>query len=305
MSASFILMITRLLFCLILMMITVGGVAQESGSSIPAETRLAADSLKFQTGQIVIGKDLATLTLPESFCYLSPDDTDTLLVKCWGNPPHDDKTLGAIVPKGFHPFSDASTWAVIITYENDGHIKDQDADSIDYDKLLKDMRQGMEDFNKQRIKDGYETIKLIGWATPPRYDKEGKKLYWAKELEFGENSAHTLNYNVRALGREGVLNLNAVAGMNDLKTIEEATPTLLGMVEFNKGKRYADYNPTTDKLAEYGLAALVLGGVAAKTGLFKALFVGLLAFKKFIILGVISAAAGIKKIFFGGTKGSS
>jgi uncharacterized membrane-anchored protein len=68
------------------------------------------------------------------------------------------------------------------------------------------------------------------------------------------------------------------------------------VVEFNAGHRYADYTPGSDKLATYGLAALVAGGVAAKTGLLKGLFVGILALKKFLIIGVIALIAIVKKI---------
>src|SRR2546426_2131137 len=35
----------------------------------------------------------------------------------------------------------------------------------------------------------------------------------------------------------------------------------------NEGHRYADFVPGTDKVAEYGIAALIAGGVAAKAGL--------------------------------------
>jgi uncharacterized membrane-anchored protein len=54
-----------------------------------------------------------------------------------------------------------------------------------------------------------------------------------------------------------------------------------------------------DKVAKYGIAALVAGGVAvaAKAGMFKVLLVGLLAAKKFVILGVIAVWAFIKKLF--------
>ena len=68
------------------------------------------------------------------------------------------------------------------------------------------------------------------------------------------------------------------------------------MVDFNAGNRYADYKPGTDKVAAYGLAALVAGGIAAKAGLFKGLIVALIALKKFVIIGVIAAVALVKKL---------
>src|SRR5690606_35640129 len=136
-----------------------------------------------------------------------------------------------------------------------------------------------------------------GWAAPPRYDAAAKKLYWAKEIKFGDSTEHTLNYNIRLLGRRGVLVLNVVAGMNQLKIVEATTPEILAAVNFQEGHRYADFREGTDKVATYGLAALVAGGVAAKAGFFKGLLVAALAMKKFLIIGLIALAAGVKKFW--------
>jgi uncharacterized membrane-anchored protein len=58
-----------------------------------------------------------------------------------------------------------------------------------------------------------------------------------------------------------------------------------------------DFNAQTDKVAEYGIAALVAGGVAAKLGFFGKLLALLVAFKKLIILGVAAAASLLWKLF--------
>jgi len=63
--------------------------------------------------------------------------------------------------------------------------------------------------SKERVKEGYPPIELIGWAAPPRYDSAAKKLYWAKEIEI-RDSPNTRELQHRLLGRRGVLNLNAV-----------------------------------------------------------------------------------------------
>ena len=139
-------------------------------------------------------------------------------------------------------------------------------------------------------------IELVGWATSPRYDKTTHKMYWAKELKFSDSKEHTLNYNIRVLGRRGILVLNAVASMSDLKMIEEHTPEIVRMVDFKEGNRYADFDGKSDKVAAYGLAALVAGGIAAKAGFFKVLLVGLLAAKKFVIIGAIAVFGFVKKI---------
>ncbi|MEO6995618.1 MAG: DUF2167 domain-containing protein, partial [Lacunisphaera sp.] len=211
----------------------------------------------------------------------------------WGNP-KGAKTLGALVPAGFDPLGDES-WIVVITYQEDGYVKDDDAEKIDYTKMLAELKQSTRDANEQRVKDGYGSIELVGWARPPRYDAATHKLYWAKELKFGGEKENTLNYNIRMLGRGGVLVLNAVGSMHQLPEVEAATPAILGMVNFQDGHSYADYKPGTDKTATYGLAALVAGGIAAKAGLFKGVWIAILAFKKVIIVALAAMAGSIKK----------
>jgi uncharacterized membrane-anchored protein len=88
--------------------------------------------------------------------------------------------------------------------------------------------------------------------------------------------------------------------MSQLSEIEEATPKILGAIDFNPGHRYADFNPKSDKVAEYGLAALVAGtatAAAVKLGLFKGLWVAILAAKKFVIVAVVAIAASVRKLF--------
>jgi len=186
---------------------------------------------------------------------------------------------------------------VILTYDDDGHIDDSDAAKIDYDDMLKDMKEGTEDYNAERKKAGFEAVHLVGWAEKPHYDASAKKLYWAKELNFEGTSGNTLNYDVRVLGREGVLSMNAVATMNSLEQIRGEMRPLIEVAEFNEGYRYGEFNAKTDRVAEYGLAALIAAGVGAKLGLFAKLGVFLLAMKKFIIIGIVALGAFLKRLF--------
>jgi uncharacterized membrane-anchored protein len=71
------------------------------------------------------------------------------------------------------------------------------------------------------------------------------------------------------------------------------------MVNFTPGNLYEDYKPGVDKIASYGLAALIAGGIAAKAGLFKWLIAGLIAFKKVIPVAVVALFALFKRIFGG------
>jgi uncharacterized membrane-anchored protein len=248
--------------------------------------------LTYRSGDVELPNKIATLHLGSRFRYLDPAETEKLLVG-WGNPPGSE-TQGAVVPANVEPFSDEG-WAVIVTYDDEGHIDDADAAEIDYDDMLKDMKAGTEDENARRKKAGYEAVHLVGWAEKPRYDATAKKLYWAQELNFEGSENHTLNYEVRVLGREGVLSMNAVASMSQLSQIRSDMGPLIEVAEFNAGQRYAEFDPKTDRLAEYGLGALIAGTVAGKLGLFAKLGVFLLAFKKVIFGAVIALGAGLAK----------
>ena len=271
---------------------------------LPPQVVKILKDLKYQQGTIDLRGGLATLTVPTNFNYLGPDDAETVLVKLWHNPPSDEKPLGLLIPAGLTPFS-SNCWVVTIDYSADGYVKDDDAGKINYDDLLKKMQKGVADNNVERKKQGYPAMTLLGWAAPPRYDGATHKLYWAKKYEVEGEDGETLNYNIRILGRKGVLELNAIADVNQLPVIDAQTPQILGMVDFREGSRYADFDPKVDKVAEYGIATLVAGGVlatAAKLGLLKGLWVGIIALKKFIIIGVIAVIGFIKKLFGRGGK---
>jgi uncharacterized membrane-anchored protein len=259
-------------------------------------------SLGYQTGTIALSGGLATLRLPPSFRYINPESARRLLTVAWDNPPGTaDGTLGMLIPAGVSPLS-PDGWGIVITYDEDGFVNDDDARSLDYAKLLKEMQESAAARNAEREEEGFEPVTLVGWAEPPSYDAATHKLYWAKELVFGSESEHTLNYSIRVLGRRGVLVLNAVAGMNQLPLIRSQTQGVLAAVEFNEGHRYRDYLPGTDKAAAYGLTGLIVGATAAKAGFFKVLLAGILAFKKAVIVGVVALAAAIKRFFARGSK---
>ncbi|MEZ4330304.1 MAG: DUF2167 domain-containing protein [Myxococcota bacterium] len=249
-------------------------------------------SFAYQTGTVDLADGLATLTLPSSLRYLDPEHTERLLVEGWGNP-DGAGTLGMIVSADASPLS-GDSWGVVISFDEDGWVSDDDADAIDYDALLAEMQAGTEQENEARAAQGYERVELVGWAEHPRYEKESHKLFWAKELAFEGSPANTLNYNVRVLGRRGVLVLNAVASMEQLELIRTVMPEVIAASEFDPGHRYADYQPGTDKVAAYGLAALVAGGVAAKSGLLTKLFALVLAGKKIVVPAVVGAVVAAR-----------
>jgi uncharacterized membrane-anchored protein len=276
-----------------LLAVAMNGYAEDNGDAEKQAQQLVA-SLRFRDGEIAVSDAQARFKLGQGFRYLEAADARKVLEQLWGNPP-DDSVLGMVVPRD-RGVLDAQGWAVVVTYSDEGYVSDEDAAKIDYADLLKDMKSETHDANDERKDAGYGSLELVGWATPPRYDAASKKLYWAKELAFEGNEGHTLNYDIRVLGRKGYLSLNAVAPMAGLGEVQAGMQQLLPMVEFDSGARYADYDAKTDKLAAYGLAALIGGGIAAKAGLFGKLGLLLLGLKKLLIPLVLVVGAFFKKI---------
>jgi uncharacterized membrane-anchored protein len=249
-------------------------------------------TLSPQNGEVALDSAAVTLNVPDDFYFLSPEDAHTVLVDVWGNPPGQE-VLGMLFPAEYTPF-ESEAWAVIIQYAEEGYVSDEDAGSINYDKLLRQMQKDTRDTSNERVKEGYEAIELVGWAAAPYYDPTQNKLHWAKELKFGDAEENTLNYNIRVLGRKGMLVLNFVANMDQQSLIEQRLDAVLAMAEFNEGARYADFQPGIDTVAAYGIGALVAGKVASKAGLLAA---AMLFLKKFWIFIAIGILALFKKLF--------
>ncbi|GAB2512098.1 DUF2167 domain-containing protein [Microbulbifer agarilyticus] len=254
------------------------------------------DRIERISGTVELPGGVASLEVPESFYYLNPQDSKVVLEEIWGNP-ESELTMGMLFPVGSTPF-DGDSWGVSIEYSEEGYIRDDDAADIDYSDLLQDMQASTREESKYRVENGYESISLVGWAEAPYYDAEQKKLYWAKELTFGDMDTNTLNYNIRVLGRKGVLVLNFIAGMTELEDIKQNRDTVLSMASFNPGYKYEEFDPEVDKVAAYGLGALVAGKALAKTGVLAGL---LLFLKKFWVL-IPLAFGALFKLFNRGRK---
>src|SRR5260221_13544072 len=224
----------------------------------PDSMAAIASSLKWQTGTVTLKDGLAKINLTDNFRFLDHDNAEKVLHDLWGNP-SDPETLGMIFPADLGPL-DKGSWGGLVEYGENGYVKDDDAEKIDYSDLLKKMQQQIHEENPERQKQNYPTFELAGWAAPPHYDKAAHKLYWAKDIKFGDDPEDTLNYNIRVLGRRGVLVLNAVAGMGEFASIDKKMPEVISMVDFQTGNQYSDFDPKVDKIAENGLATLVAVG---------------------------------------------
>lgn len=267
--------------------------AQDAATEEP-KSWFEAMHLTPEEGIVDVGEDLARIDLPEGWHLLRGDQAHEFVEKFWGNPP-DDELLGVVLPPS--EADEVPSWAVVVDYEDSGHVADDDASSIDYDELLRQIQKNDVAADEARRKLGFGTVRLLGWADPPHYDAEGHKLYWAKDLQFEGEEGETLNYEVRVLGRRGVLSLNAVAGIEELPAVRAGSQALLASTQFLYDNRYKDYDSSLDHLAAYGIGGLIAGKVLAKVGLFKMLGLSFAKFWKAIAVGLAAVASVFRRLF--------
>lgn len=271
-------------------------VAAQEGNQTAASAELVSfiKNLHKQTGDVAIPAAHAVMHLGTRYYLLGPDEAKRVLVDVWRNPPSEaEGVLGLIMPADKTVLDES--WGAIVTYEDTGYVPDSDASAQDYDKVLSDMRSGEAEANEARRKDGYPEAHLMGWAQPPSYDKASHSLIWARDIKFGNAPVDGLNYDVRALGRHGVLSLNMLWDMPHLGDTRAAAAELGKAAAFDKGSAYADYDKSVDKTAEYGLAGLV----AAGAGIVVVKKLGLLAivagFGKWILVGLAAVGATMRR----------
>jgi uncharacterized membrane-anchored protein len=189
---------------------------------------------------------------------------------------------------------------VVIRYIKEGYIKDDDAKNWNADDLLKNLKEGVDESNKDRVARGFPEMQVIGWVQPPNYDAATHRLVWsllAKDKDEPASAAKSINYNTYALGRDGYFSLNLLSNSERIAGDKSVAHGLLGDLGYNAGNRYEDFSASTDRIAEYGLMALVSGVAAKKLGLFAVVTAFVLKFAKVILIGLGVAGAGLVNFF--------
>jgi len=182
-------------------------------------------------------------------------------------------------------------WFVLFSYDQSGYVRDDEGSNLDADAILESVRHGTEAANRERKRRGWGTLSVEGWATKPFYDRTTNNLTWAITAH-DNTGGHSVNHSVRLLGRGGVMHVDLVATPAQLDAL---VPTFNGMITgftYLPGHKYAEWRPG-DKVAAYGLTALVAGGAGvalAKSGL-------LVKFWKLIVAGIAAAAAAVKRMW--------
>jgi len=237
--------------------------------------------------------DQATLKLPEGFVYVPPAEGKRIMT-AMGN------RVGAGLLGLVFPGDDPdANWFVVMSYVDSGYIRDDDAKDWDADELLGNLKAGTEEANRDRKARGIAEMEVLGWVEAPRYDAAAHRLVWSaatKDKSEAGASPRGVNYNTYALGRQGYVSLNLVTDYASIAKDKPLAHRLLGALEFNTGRRYADFDSSTDRVAEYGLAALIGGIAAKKLGLLATLGVLLAKFWKIVAIAGVGLVAGLGKV---------
>jgi uncharacterized membrane-anchored protein len=238
--------------------------------------------------------DQASLKLPAGHFFV-PQAEGARVLRALGNVVNDASFVGLVVGTGPN-----DSWIVVIRHIKEGYIKDDDAKNWNADELLKTLRDGAEETNKDRVARGFPEMQVIGWLQPPSYDAASHRLVWsllAKDKGEPDNVTKSINYNTYALGRDGYFSLNLLSNSERIAGDKPVAHELLGNLAYGAGKRYDDFNASTDRIAEYGLMALVGGVAAKKLGLFALVSAFVLKFAKVILIGLGVLGAGVLNFF--------
>ncbi len=229
--------------------------------------------------------NVAEVELPENFHFVGADGLE-LFYDITQNMMGGNEVGVVISPDG---------WMLFFDFEDIGYVKDDEKDSLDADELMESMTEGQESANAARRDRGWDEMQLRGWVQQPHYDAASNNLKWAFNLSSSADNHQEvwINQNIRLLGRSGVMNVTMVGDPENFTAEEAAADQLLASgFHYVAGERYAEFKEG-DKIAKYGLAALVLGGagaIATKTGL-------LAKFWKFIVVGILAIGGFLKNLW--------
>jgi uncharacterized membrane-anchored protein len=251
----------------------------------------AKTPIKWQAGP-GIGKlgEIATIAIPKGYNFTGKDGTQRLL-ELTQNPTDGDE-LGAIVPAGD---DSADNWFVIFEFESSGYVRDSEKDSLDADAILANIQKGTEESNKTRADKGWAPFHVVGWSQKPFYASDTHNLTWSiigQTQQSDGKSDKSVNHSVRILGRRGVMRVDLVLSPERAAEVVPEFNSLMSGFTFTPGQTYSDWR-SGDKVAEYGLTGLIVGGGAAvllKTGL-------LAKFWKLLVVCFAAIVGFIKRAF--------
>lgn len=275
-------LVSRAVLVISLTLATICAVAAPSQEEIQSQIR----ALAWQRGPGVgslSGK--AAIQIPADGAMLAYADSSRFL-ELLGNLPSTDSNIVI-----------GGNWFAAFSFVDEGYVKDDE--KIDAVALMEQMKKNQELSNQERQKRGLPLMYVDGWFVAPHYDKETHRLEWGTKLHTSNSNEPIVNYTVRLLGRGGHESATLVSDPANLDADVKSFKKTLATFNFNAGEKYSEFREG-DRVAAYGLGALVVGGaaaVAAKSGFWKVLIGALLAGWKFVAAAVVAVLVGMAKMF--------
>lgn len=101
-------------------------------------------TLSYLTGSVNLANNFAQLNIPTGFKYLSPVDAKFLMEEVYGNDPAE--TLGLILPEEYLVAGETvpREYFIDITWNPEGYISDKNASSLNFDDILKTLKEQMQ-----------------------------------------------------------------------------------------------------------------------------------------------------------------
>jgi uncharacterized membrane-anchored protein len=249
--------------------------------------------------------DRATMWLPAGRVFLEGEKARKLLgiePASW-----DDATLGVVLPVASGP-----KWIAYVDLLNDGYIKDDESKSLDAGNLLAAYRSEVDSQNPGRARLGMTPLEVTGWLTEPSYDaKHHLSSCIGATAQGSKNPDDSIvNCTSFALGRDGAVKIVVSGDEASFAQFKGEAPALVDTIAFDKGKSYEDADLSMDRVAGYGLPALVTGAVALKkltgaaaaattvkkVGLFALIAAKIFKAWKLLLAGAALLAAGARLI---------
>jgi uncharacterized membrane-anchored protein len=259
---------------------------QQSAAAQEQELANKIDALRWVKGPTTVAiAGNSNLKLPDGYQFLDNNETAKFEELTHNIP---GTTEVVVVPP-------ARNWVAYLDFNDAGKVIDDE--KIDADKILASLRSNQQAENQERQRRGWAPLEIAGWAVPPVYNSTTKRLEWATLLD--SRGHRNVNFSTKILGRRGYTTVILACGLDEQAAAVRELNAVLTGYSFNDGERYSDW-VQGDKVAEYGLGALIIGGAAvaaAKSGLLKGALVALAAGWKLVLAGLAAVAAFVRSLF--------
>ncbi len=262
--------------------------AAATGTSHEDKASAEVARMHWSTGTVKLGGSHGTFAVPDGGRIVADADAHRI-----------DEMINGTTASDVDAYATIRHRSLYLQYSDSGYVTADDWKDVDSAKLLQSMTEATAAENEERAKSGVPAMYVDGWVQKPTFDQARKIVGWVVKLH--QSSHPFVNAVALELGRHGYERFTLASDGSDPAGDAAILADAARGYRFDPGFRFSDY-VQGDKLAGFGIAALVgtaAGATIAKTVGFGAI---LLLIKKFFIL-ILAAGAGVigwfRKIFTG------